>query len=176
MLIKKYKTLKSISTILNLNNIIKNSSFSCFVQVKHLNHDEWLVLKQLIRPLDLNIFVCKSAFLESRNVLFNLPKHIWHNLNKGNLVILYSTSSVSTLKNTFFAVDLLLKKIKMSPLIFYFFNRFFSPKDFFKISKISKSEACYNLISILQYRNYGISNKLVFVNRLFLYNLNPKRL
>jgi hypothetical protein len=174
MLIKKYKTLKSISTILNLNNIIKNSSFFCFVQVKHLNHNEWLVLKQIICPLGLNIFICKNAFLYSRSLLLSLSKHLWNNLNQGNLIILYSNSD-SLLTNKFFVTDLLLKKIKMSPLIFYFLDRFFFPKDFFNICKTSKYDVYYNLICVLQYRNYDFSNKLTLVNKLLLHNLNSKR-
>ena len=175
MLIKKYKTLKSISTILNLNDIFKNSSFFCFIQVKHLNHNDWFVLKQLIRSLDLNIFVCKNAFLELRSTLFNLPKCLWNNLNNGNLVILYSNKrSTSLTIDKFFAADQFLKKIKMFPLIFYFLGKFLFLKDFLKISKLSKNEVFHGLVSILQYCNYNIANKLIYCNKLFVYNLNRK--
>lgn len=175
MLIKKYKTLKSISTILNLNNIIKNSSFFCFVQVKHLNHNEWSALKQIIYPSGLNIFVCKNAFLSSKNVLLNLPKYLWNSLNQGNLIILYSKNG-SVLTNKFFVADLFLKKIKMSPLIFYFLNRFFSPKNFFNICETSKYEVFFNLIRVLQHHSYDISNTLTLANKALLYNLNSNRL
>ena len=175
MLIKKYKTLKSISTILNLNDIFKNSSFFCFIQVKHLNHNDWFVLKQLIRSLDLNIFVCKNAFLELRSTLFNLPKCLWNNLNNGNLVILYSNKrSTSLTIDKFFAADQFLKKIKMFPLIFYLLGKFLFLKDFSKISKFSKNEVFHGLVSILQHGNYDIANKLIFCNKLFLRNLNRK--
>ena len=175
MSIKKYKTLKSISTILNLNNIFKSSPFLCFIQVKHLNHSNWLVLKQLIRPLNLNIFISKNAFLQSRSVLSNLPKYLWDNLNNGNLVILYSNkSSTSSIINRLFATDQFLKKIKIFPLIFYFLGKFLFFRDFLKISKFSKNEAFYNLIYILQHGNYYIANKLILCNKLFLCNLNFK--
>ena len=175
MLIKKYKTLKSISTVLNLYNIIKISSFFCFVQVKHLNHSEWSILKRIIYPYGLKIFVCKNAFLHSKNVLLNLPKHLWNSLNQGNLIILYSNNG-SVLTNKFFTADLPLKKIKMSPLVFYFLNRFFSPKTFFNICGISKNEVFYHLISILQHRSYDIFKSLTLANKILLYNLNSKRL
>ena len=175
MLIKKYKTLKSVSTILSLNNIVTNSSFFCFVQIKHLDNNEWLVLKQLLFPFSLNIFICKNAFLKSRNVLFNLPKYSWDNLSRGNLVILYSNNySISLSSRQFFTSNLFLKKIKMFPLIFYYLKRFFLPEDFFKLLKFSKYENFYRLIYILQCHNYGILNKLVFANKLFLCNLNYK--
>ncbi len=175
MLIKKYKTLKSISTILNLNNIIKNSSFFCFVQVKHFNHNEWSTLKQMIYPSGLNIFVCKNAFIDSKNVFPNLPKNLWNSLNQGNLIILYSNNG-SVLTNKFFVADLFLKKVKMSPLIFYFLNRFFTPKIFFNICETSKHEVFYNLICILQHCSYNISNTLTLSNKVLLCYLNSKRL
>ena len=64
----------------------------------------------------------------------------------------------------------------MSPLIFYFFDRFFFSKDFFKIYKSSKCDVFYNLIYILQYCSYDISNKLTLVNKVLFYNLNSKLL
>lgn len=177
MTIKKYKTLKSTSTILNLKNIAANSFFS-LIQIKHLNHNEWLVLKQTIHPLGLNIFVCKNGFLNSKNSLFKLPKHIWDNLNQGNLAILYSkNTSISFLSSEFLLTDLFLKKIKASPLIFYVLNRFFFPKDFLsKVCKITKSQAFYGLICILQCHSYQIVDKLTLVNKLLLHSLNSKQL
>lgn len=175
MVTKKYKTLKSISTILNLNNIIKLSSFLCFVQVKHLNHSEWFVLKQIIYQSDLNIFACKNSFLGLKSLLPGISKYLWSNLNQGNLIILYS-NNYSVLTNKFFVADLALKKMKMSPLIFYFFDRFFFSKDFFKIYKSLKCDVFYNLIYILQYCSYDISNKLTLVNKVLFYNLNSKLL
>jgi hypothetical protein len=175
MSIKKYKTLKSISTILNLNDIFKSSPFFCFIQVKHLNHSNWLVLKQLIRPLNLNIFISKNALLQSRSVLSNLPKYLWDNLNNGNLAILYSNkSSTSSIINRLFTTDQFLKKIKIFPLIFYFLGKFLFFRDFLRISKFSKNEAFYNLIYTLQHGNYYIANKLILCNKLFLCNLNFK--
>ena len=175
MLIKKYKTLKSISTILNLNNIFKSSSFFCFIQIKHLNHNEWFALKQLIRPLNLNIFVCKNAFLESKSTLFNLPEYLWNNLNNGNLAILYSNkSSISFVTNAFFTTNPLLKKVKMFPLLFYFLGKFLFLRDFLNISKLSKNEVFYNFIHILQYANYDIVNKLTSCNKLLVCNINYK--
>jgi hypothetical protein len=177
MLIKKYKTLKSISTLSKLNNIIKDSSFLCFVQVKHLNHNEWLILKQIIHPFGLNVFVCKNTFLKSKNILFNLTKLFGCNLSHGNLVILYSSCKLTyTLSDKFFTVDLFLKKIKMSPLIFYFLNRFLFSKHFFNLCKTSKQQAFYNLISILEYHNYNILTNLISTNKLLLTNLNSIRL
>jgi hypothetical protein len=175
MLIKKYKTLKSTSTILNLNNVIKSSSFFCLVQIKHLNHNECLVLKQITCPRGLNIFVCKNALLASKNVLLNLPKHLWNSLNQGNLIILYSTDNLA-LTNKFFVADLFLKKIKMSPLIFYFLNRFFFPKKFFSVCEAFKHEIFYNLICVLEYRSHDISNKLISGRRFLFHSLNTKRL
>lgn len=177
MLIKKYKTLKSISTLSNLSIIIKNSSFFCIVQVKHLNHNEWSELKKIIYPLGLNIFVCKNTFLKSKNAILNLPKHLMNNLSHGKSAILYSTRNLfSSLTNSFFATDLFLRKVKMSPLIFYFLGRFLLPKDFFNVYKTSKHDAFCNLISILQYHSYDIPNKLTSANKLLLINLNHKRL
>ena len=177
MLIKKYKTLKSISTLSNLDIIIKNSSFFCIVQVKHLNHNEWFELKKIIYPLGLNIFVCKNTFLKSKNAILNLPKHLMNNLSHGKSAILYSTRNLfSPLTNSFFATDLFLRKVKMSPLIFYFLGRFLLPKDFFNVYKTSKHDAFCNLISILQYHSYDILNKLTSANKLLLINLNHKRL
>ena len=177
MLIKKYKALKSISTFSNLNNIIKRSSFFCVVQVKHLNHNEWLVLKQITHSLDLNIFICKNTFLKSKNNLLNLPKHLGNNLCYGNLIILYSNNkSFFSLTNRFFVADLLLTKIRICPLIFYSLNRFFFPKDFFNTYKTSKEDAFNKLISILQLHNYNIFNKLTLPNKLLLINLNSRRI
>lgn len=176
MLIKKYKTVKSISISSNLNNIIRNSSFFCLVQVKYLNHNEWLVLRQVARSFNLSIFVCKNNSLKSKNILLNLPNHLKNSLCYGNLIMLYSNSKLfSSLINRFFVAELLLKKIRICPLIFYSLNRFFFPKHFLNIYKTSKDKAFNNLIYILQFHSYNILNKLTLPNKLLLTNLNSKR-
>jgi hypothetical protein len=176
MLIKKYKTVKYISTLSNLNNIIKRSPFFCLVQVKHLNHHEWSALKQTAYSFDLNIFICKNTFLKSKHSLLNLPKHLGNNLFYGNLVILYSNSNLfSSQINRFLLSELFLKRIKICPLIFYSLHRFFLPKDFINSYKISKDDAFKNLIYILQFHSYNIINKLTLPNKLLLTTLNSKQ-
>lgn len=176
MLIKKYKAVKSTSISLILNRIIKNSSFFCFLQTKQLNHSEWLMLKRAIYPIGLNIFVCKNAFLNLRNVLPNLPNNIRYNLKQGNLIILYSENNTSfPAIYEFFSSDLLLKKMKISPLIFYFLSRFLLPKNFIQVCKASKYDAFCRLIYILKYRNYDMVNRLSLANRILLSTLSSKQ-
>lgn len=177
MSIKKYKTLKSISTLFNLNKVLKKSSFFCFVQIKHLNHNEWLILKQMTYPLNLKILVCKNTFLKSRNVLLNLPKNLLNSLNYGNLFILYSYNYSNVFSiNKFFVTDLIFKKINMFPLIFYLLGRFFYLKDFIEMSRTSRTDAFSNLIFILEHHNYSALNKLTFANKYFLSNLPTKKI
>ncbi len=177
MSIKKYKTLKSISTLFNLNKVLKNSSFFCFVQIKHLNHNEWLILKQMTYSLNLKILVCKNTFLRSRNILLNLPKKLLNSLNHGNLFILYSYNYANVFAlNKIFNAELSLKKINIFPLIFYYLDRFFYLQDFLEISRISRIDAFSKLISILEYHNYSALNKLVYSNKYLLFNLPTKKI
>jgi ribosomal protein L10 len=177
MSIKKYKTLKSISTLFNLNKVLKNSSFFCFVQIKHLNHNEWLILKQMTYSLNLKILVCKNTFLRSRNILLNLPKKLLNSLNHGNLFILYSYNYANVFAlNKIFNAELSLKKINIFPLIFYYLDRFFYLQDFLEISRISRIDAFSKLISILEHHNYSALNKLVYSNKYLLFNLPTKKI
>lgn len=172
MLIKKYKTLKFTSTLAKLNDIIKNSCFFCLIQAKHLTHNEWTTLKQLILPFSLKIFACKNRFLKAKIFPFSLPIDILNNLNQGNLIILYSINNlVSPLTSSFLSQDLLFKKLKISPLVFYSFSRFFYPEKYLKVLKASKQECFYKLLQVLRYHTSIILNEIVFTNKLFLFNL-----
>lgn len=172
MLIKKYKTLKSVFTLFHLNSILRNSFFFCLLQTKHLNHNEWVILKQYIHPLNLRIFTCKNTFLRSNNMVTEVYKPLWSNLNSGYLMVLYSYDNLNPSSiNKLFSTELLLKNIKLSPLIFYFLNRFFFTKEFAYVSKMSIDKSFSNLICLLRYRNYLILNKLLLGNKLFLLQL-----
>ena len=177
MLIKKYKTLKFTSALLKLDDIAKNSCFFCLIQTKHLTHNEWIGLKQFILPFSLNIFICKNHFLKSKLFPLSLPQGILDNLNHGNLVILYSINKlVPSLTSSFFLEDFLLRKIKASPLIFYFLDRFFYPEKYLKLLKVSKQEALYKLIQMLRYSTCIVLNKMNFTSKLFLFNLSRRQI
>lgn len=175
MLIKKYKILKSKSTLSNLNTVLKKSSFCCFIQIKQLNHSEWLSLKQLIYPLGLSILVCNNTLIKRKNVLLNLHKNLWDSLSHGNSAIIYSTKNLTFFSvKKFFSLDLLSKKMTLSPLIFYFLGRFLFFKDFMEKSKNPRNEAFFNFIHILEQSSLNIPNKLILVNKCLLSCLETK--
>jgi hypothetical protein len=175
MLIKKYKTLKFISALVKLNNIIRNSCFFCLIQAKHLTDNEWINFKKLAISFNLNIYICKNSFLKSKVFPFNLTANMLNSLNQGNLTILYSINNLSSsLTNHFFIEDFLLRKIKMSPLIFYSFNRFFHPEKYFKLLKLAKQEYFYKIIVMLKYSSCTILNEMISTSKFFLLKLNRK--
>ena len=177
MLIKKYKILKSKSTLLNLNKIVKKSSFFCFAQIKQLNHNEWLFLKQLVYPLGLNILVCKNTFLKRKNVLLNSNKNLWNSLSYGNVVIIYCFKNITSFSTKkFFSLDFLQKRMIISPLIFYFLGRFLFFKDFLENSNNLKNESFSNFIYILEQCSLSIPNKLILANKCLLSCLETKKL
>ena len=176
MTIKKYKKLKSLSTSLHLQGIIKNSYFFCLLQTKHLNHKERLLLKQASSVIGLNMFICKNSLLKLKNILFNLPNGTLYNLKHGNLIILYCKNFVDFIPiYEFFNSKLLLKNIKVFPVVFYYLNRFISYKCFKNIGRISRRDSFCYLINVLRYSSYNVLDKITLPGRLLLYNLSYSR-
>jgi len=69
---KKYKTLRSIYIISKLNYALKKSVFIGFFQLKSLDFENSIQIKQLTFGLNLKTFICKNSFLK-QNKLLPLP-------------------------------------------------------------------------------------------------------
>ncbi len=175
---KKYKTLKAISTLTNLNNILNNSLLFCLIDAKHFSNKEAILLKQNFRSLGLKMFVTNNVFLKFFNNVFKLHTHrrFWISLKYGNLVIFYcdSLSSISSIIK-FFDSDLFFKKLMLSTLIFYFEKRFLYTKDFLHLLNSSKDEAFKQLLHLLVFFCSTPINKLVFFMKHSLYHINFRK-
>lgn len=177
MTAKKYKTLKTVSTLTNLNNIFKNSLFFCFIDAKCFNNKELISLKQSFFSLGLKMFIVNNVFLKFFNNAFKLYVHrcLWTSLKYGNLVVFYCDNvfSIPSIVR-FFDSDVFFKKLRLSTLIFYFEKRFLYAKDFLNTLKTSKDEALKKLLCLLVVFSSALTNKLIFFIRHCLCHINFK--
>jgi len=143
MSFKKYKKFRAINISLKLSNIFRKSTFIGFFQFKSFNLDEWIKIKQLIFNQNLRIIICKNTFLK-KNVL--IPSILMPTITQGNLVILYSFSSLPTLE----IVNSILSKAKLLVLFFYFFKKFVFLKKLSVLLENYKANLVINLMVLLK--------------------------
>jgi len=174
MMSKKYKILKSISTLCGLKNIFRNSTFFCFIEMRTLNSKELIILKQFFCSIGLRMYTSNNVLLKLIYSSNDLKKHLLNDLNYGNLVIFYFKNDLG-LPLISSNVDLLLKNTTFLPLFFYFEKRFFYGKDFLNALKTSKIEAHKQLVNVLQYCSSNLQNKLALSISQFLFILNIKK-
>jgi len=154
---KKYKTLRSIYIVSKLNHALKKSVFIGFFQLKSLDFENSIQIKQLTFGLNLKTFICKNSFLKQNKLL---PSPLLSSIPQGPIVILYSFSKPSN----FDVVNKMLSKTKLVPLLFCFENKFMYLKTLLSLSNVSKTDLYIQLISLLNNHNIKINNIFIFSN------------
>jgi len=154
---KKYKILRSIYILSNLNNILKKSTFIGFFQLKSLDFENSIQIKQLTLGLNLKTFVCKNSFLKQNKLI---PLSLLSSVSQGCVVILYSFSKFSN----FDIFNNIANKTKLLPLFFYFENKFMFLKKLLLLSNISKTDKLIELIYLLNTHNSKINNIFIVSN------------
>jgi hypothetical protein len=160
MSIKKYKTLKINSTLLNLNNIFQKSIFIVFFQIKHLNFKDWSVLKKEIFLSDLKVFSCKNTFLKKKLLSLNIPLNLYNNIPLGNILIVYSMKLVTSKNIEFFN-----KKFNILFLFSYTYQKIMFLKTFIKFLNKNKLNVFIELLDILETHNKNIFYRLLLSNK-----------
>lgn len=161
MSFKKYKKFRAINISLKLSNIFKKSTFIGFFQFKSFNLDEWIKIKQLIFNQNLRIIICKNTFLK-KNIL--IPSILMPTITQGNLVILYSFSSLPTLE----IVNSILSKAKLLVLFFYFLKKFVFFKKLSVLLENYKANLVINLMVLLENHKKNMVTLLTNSNRCIL--------
>lgn len=154
---KKYKTLRSAYIISNLNYIFKKSAFIGFFQLKSLDFENSVLIKQLIFGLKLQTFVCKNSFLK-KNKLLSPP--LFSPISQGPIIIVYSFFELLN----FNIINTIIHKAKLVPLFFYFDNKFMFLKTLLLLSNMSKINLFIHLINLLNNHNSKISNLFITSN------------
>ena len=161
MSFKKYKKFRATNISLKLSNIFKKSTFIGFFQFKSFNLDEWIKIKQLIFNQNLRIIICKNTFLK-KNIL--IPSILMPTITQGNLVILYSFSSLPTLE----IVNSILSKAKLLVLFFYFLKKFVFLKKLSVLLENYKANLVINLMVLLENHKKNMVTLLTNSNRCIL--------
>jgi len=161
MSFKKYKKFRATNISLKLSNIFKKSTFIGFFQFKSFNLDEWIKIKQLIFNQNLRIIICKNTFLK-KNIL--IPSILMPTITQGNLVILYSFSSLPTLE----IVNSILSKAKLLVLFFYFLKKFVFFKKLSVLLENYKANLVINLMVLLENHKKNMVTLLTNSNRCIL--------
>jgi len=161
MSFKKYKKFRAINISLKLSNIFRKSTFIGFFQFKSFNLDEWIKIKQLIFNQNLRIIICKNTFLK-KNIL--IPSILMPTITQGNLVILYSFSSLPTLE----IVNSILSKAKLLVLFFYFLKKFVFFKKLSVLLENYKANLVINLMVLLENHKKNMVTLLTNSNRCIL--------
>ena len=161
MSFKKYKKFRATNISLKLSNIFKKSTFIGFFQFKSFDLDEWIKIKQLIFNQNLRIIICKNTFLK-KNIL--IPSILMPTITQGNLVILYSFSSLPTLE----IVNSILSKAKLLVLFFYFLKKFVFLKKLSVLLENYKANLVINLMVLLENHKKNMVTLLTNSNRCIL--------
>ena len=161
MSFKKYKKFRATNISLKLSNIFKKSTFIGFFQFKSFNLDEWIKIKQLIFNQNLRIIICKNTFLK-KNIL--IPSILMPTITQGNLVILYSFSSLPTLE----IVNSILSIAKLLVLFFYFLKKFVFFKKLSVLLENYKANLVINLMVLLENHKKNMVTLLTNSNRCIL--------
>lgn len=154
---KRYKTLRSVYIISNLNHIFKESTFIGFFQLKSLDFENSILIKQLTFRLNLKTFVCKNSFFK-KNKLF--PPQLLLSISQGPIVAIYSFVKLLN----FDIVNKIINDIKLEPLIFYFNNKFMFLKTLLLLSNVSKNDLFVQMINLLDNHNSKITSVFITFN------------
>ena len=154
---KKYKTLRSTYILSNLNHILKKSAFIGFFQLKSLDFENSIQIKQLTFGLNLKTFVCKNSFLKQNKLI---PSLLLSSISQGCIVVLYSSSKLSN----FDILNNIINKTKLLPLFFCFENKFIFLKTLLLLSNTSKMDSFIQLINLLNNHNNRLNNIFVISN------------
>ena len=169
---KKYKILKSNSSLLNLTHIFKNNSFLAFFQIKHLNFKDLIELKKIICLLNLKTFMCKNTYLKKKISLLHIPANFNSSITQGNLLIIYSFNKFSDFDfNKVSLLNFFQNKLKLIPLFFYICKKVVFLNNFVSFLKLSDKDMFVQLIYLLENNNKNVLNNILSPNKMLVSTL-----
>jgi hypothetical protein len=163
---KKYKILKSNSSLLNLTHIFKNNSLLAFFQIKHLNFKDFIELKKTMYLLNFKVVICKNAYLKKKISLLNIPINFISNVTQGKLLIVYSINELGSLNSSkVLLLNFFQNNLKLIPLFFYFCKKIIFLNNFVSFLKLSEKDMFAQLIYLLENNNKNVINNILTSNK-----------
>lgn len=161
---KKYKTLQSSHILSNLSDISKKSLFIGVFQLKSLDYESLIFIKQQTFPLNLKTFVCKNTFVKKNKLFSSLSLS---SVSEGPIFIFYSFLSLPNYEKIIDIVN----KTKLLPLFFSIENKLIFFKNLPLLLNKSKTEFLVSLVKLLDYHNKRLNSILMNSNSYLQYLL-----